>query len=278
MRSRLQEFQAFLEAQLAAVEDQVDHLVEEAADAERVAVAERRADEELARRLERPMPAVVQAFLQRWWRQVLVRTCLEEGRGAGSWKLDVETMDILLWSLAPKATAGERRRLVGLLPELLRRIKEGAQRVSMADADRREFTAALAPLHAHAVAPPGETREAPAVAMAEPPPLPASLREEDPDADLEPDLEYFDVVGELDPGTWIEFQEPEGANPLRLAWISSISGQYLFTNRQGVKAAERSRKRLAWEFQSGIARLVVDEPLFDRALTSLMDALEAGDA
>lgn len=269
----LQEFQGFLERQLAVVEGEMARVAEAAVDAERRTVAEQRADEELAKRLKSAMPAVVQEFLQGWWRQVLIQTCLEEGRGTGNWKLDVETMDILLWSLAPKATAGERRRLVGLLPELLRRVKDGAQRVAMPETERRDFTASLAPLHAHAVSPPGDGRAPPVVVMAEPPSLPDHLAGEEQDEALEPDLEYYDVVGELDPGTWIEFQEPDGEVQLRLAWISSISGRYLFTNRQGIKAAERSRKRLAWEFQSGIARLVVDEPLFERALTSLMDAL-----
>ena len=272
----LRELQDFLAAEVEKAELTIDAEASRAAEAERREVARDRAEREVRQRLERPrVPVPVGQFLDRDWRRVLEHAALEEGRGAGGWKLDVETMDILLWSLEPKGSAGERRRLVGLLPELLRRLKDGARRIDLPAAAVNRFVSELAPLHARAVRPPEEVAEEHGLPVLEdrpgsvsPPPAAA--------AEPDPDPEFVAIVTELDRGTWLAFHSDTGDEVrARLSWVSSISGRYLFTDRRGHKVLERSPRELALALAAGEAVIIDDEPLFDRVVTSLMDELSA---
>ncbi len=275
----LEEFQAFLERELAGFEATIEAVAADTAAEERLDLARQRAEAEVRKRLERPrVPVLVGQFFDHTWRRVLERTALEEGRGTGAWKLDVETMDILLWSLEPKGSAGERRRLVGLLPELLRRIKEGARRSGMDGNECNLFISALAPLHGRAVKPPEQVAEDHGLPVLEDQPDSVSPPPVDNVVQLpEPDPEFLAIVRELDRGTWIEFRRGGGVRA-RLSWVSSISGRYLFTDRRGARVLERAPRELAVELAAGDAMLIEDEPLFDRAVSNLMEVLDAAAA
>ena len=54
---------------------------------------------------------------------------------------------------------------------------------------------------------------------------------------------------------------------------SSVTGAYLFTDRQGLKVADSTMHGLAVEFRRGSAVVIDDVPLFDRAVSSLMERL-----
>ncbi|MDZ7751007.1 MAG: DUF1631 domain-containing protein [Gammaproteobacteria bacterium] len=279
----VEDFRAVLERELAGAEAAIEAVAADAAAEERLDIARQRAEAEVRKRLERPrVPVLVGQFFDHTWRRVLERTALDEGRGAGAWKLDVETMDILLWSLEPKGSAGERRRLVGLLPELLRRIKDGARRIGMDGDECNNFISALAPLHGRAVKPPEEVAEDHGLPVLEDQPDSVSPPPEDNVVPLpEPDAEFLAIVRELDRGTWLEFRQgggQGGAVRARLSWVSSISGRYLFTDHRGSRVLERAPRELALELAAGDAVLIEDEPLFDRAVSNLMEMLDAAAA
>ena len=85
---------------------------------------------------------------------------------------------------------------------------------------------------------------------------------------------YLEMARRLEQGTWIEFRDDEGgSHRAKLTWISPISGNYLFTNRQGHKSADMTLQGLAAEFRRGSARIIEDVPLIDRAVSSLLDGL-----
>ncbi|MGR8921937.1 MAG: DUF1631 family protein, partial [Gammaproteobacteria bacterium] len=76
-------------------------------------------------------------------------------------------------------------------------------------------------------------------------------------------------------GSWVEFDQFNGKHQrARLTWISQATGSYLFTNRQGLKVVDTTPQGLAVEFRRGTARPMADVPLFDRAVSSLMDRLK----
>ena len=91
--------------------------------------------------------------------------------------------------------------------------------------------------------------------------------------------EYTDAVRNLQIGSWVEFRRP-GEAPVRarLTWISSVTGAYLFTDRQGLKVADATVHGLAVEFRRGTATVIDDVPLFDRAVSSLMERLKHSNA
>lgn len=101
----------------------------------------------------------------------------------------------------------------------------------------------------------------------EPVPEPVALVVPEHDAHLE-------AAQGLAMGTWVEFLSEGGARTrARLTWVSSVTGVYLFTDRKGMKVAERTTAGLAADFRRGSARLMESVPLFDRAVSHLMQGL-----
>nr|MCH9671632.1 DUF1631 family protein [Gammaproteobacteria bacterium] len=87
--------------------------------------------------------------------------------------------------------------------------------------------------------------------------------------------EYDLAVRSLRSGTWLEFDSGEGDTlRARLTWISSINGTYMFTDRKGIKVAEHSAQALGGALRSNTARILSDVPLYDRALSNLMERLK----
>jgi hypothetical protein len=78
----------------------------------------------------------------------------------------------------------------------------------------------------------------------------------------------------MDRGMWVEFEDSDGQLSFaKLAWISPLRGNYLFTNRQGQRALSMTAEDLAAQFRTNRARLVEAEPLIDRAFTRVMSEL-----
>ncbi|MEE8342990.1 MAG: DUF1631 family protein, partial [Gammaproteobacteria bacterium] len=76
-------------------------------------------------------------------------------------------------------------------------------------------------------------------------------------------------------GTWIEIKEADGTfNQACLRWMSSLTHNCMFTDRDGVKVAEIGMAELATQLRSGDIVVVDDEPLLDRALGHLKEVLE----
>lgn len=97
---------------------------------------------------------------------------------------------------------------------------------------------------------------------------------DDGDAAEMPEDEYVVRARDLKQGVWVEFsQEDGGALRAKLTWVSPVTGVYLFTNRQGLKACDKTLQGLAAELRRGSARVLDDAPLFDRAVNSVIDGL-----
>ncbi|OGT20989.1 MAG: hypothetical protein A2V90_08595 [Gammaproteobacteria bacterium RBG_16_57_12] len=86
--------------------------------------------------------------------------------------------------------------------------------------------------------------------------------------------EYMDLVREMEVGDWLEFIDEEGGiKRAKLEWKGDIIGEYLFVNWRYQVVAERTMAGLAAELRSSKARFVDDLPIFDKALSRVMDAL-----
>ncbi len=72
-------------------------------------------------------------------------------------------------------------------------------------------------------------------------------------------------IDELAFGTWFTFQENEEISPVRLklSWFSQVSGNYMFVDSMGIKAAIKDRIELATLLASGKVRYISnDNPSF----------------
>jgi hypothetical protein len=232
----------------------------------------------------------VREFVTRHWKNLLFIICARQGKDSDAWQQAVATMDELIWSVKPKHTLAERKRLVAMQPTLLSNLRSGMERLSIPATERDDFIARL--VHAHGRTAvnkttdedgqegrgetPGASTEntaadnvqeraepvgkaSPAVTSAKPcrqAEQPASINDE-----------YSERVRMLKSGTWIEINSSDGKGMrAKLSWISPITGTYLFTDRQGLKAGNFTLDELARLLRSRQARVLSSTPLMDRAV------------
>jgi hypothetical protein len=294
LNNDLSAFLAALDEAAQSVVDRSARLIEER---ERVEIARLIAEDEVARRLEprAAVPRAVRRFLDGVWARSLAHISLNEGEGSPSWKSALQMIDELLWSVEPKPGADDRRRLVGLLPQMLRRLQDGMERVGVDEPERDNFFGALVDCHSTAVKAGLRGQPLPAepegrVADVEPAPEPKIARATFENEGVtveeitltntprrrEPEISNVftrtGVLTNLQRGSWVEFAR-EAAAPVRarLTWISPRKGIYLFTNANGGSAAiSVAPDALAEQMRLGEARLIDSGPLVDRAVDSML--------
>ncbi len=81
-------------------------------------------------------------------------------------------------------------------------------------------------------------------------------------------------VESLQVGDWMELKNGDG-NWFRakLTWVSPVTGRYMFTNRKGMKVADRTMNGLIMNVQCGDARLIDDQPVLERAVDCVVNGL-----
>jgi len=107
---------------------------------------------------------------------------------------------------------------------------------------------------------------------------PDSIEEQPLPQNVNPD--QLARIRALRPGTWFEFgKEGASSERARLSWVSPYSGRCLFVNRNGLKIRERRPEDLAHEVENGLASIVENTQLLQRALAHVLSQLrnDAGD-
>ncbi|HET6757339.1 MAG TPA: DUF1631 domain-containing protein [Burkholderiales bacterium] len=261
----LSELEEFLHEEERLAKDRAQDSIKEIEVRERAEIAQVMAGAEITRRLAaNGVPNAVKVFLEGQWTILLARAHQTEGEDSSAWKEGLAAMDDLIWSVGAKQTADDRKRLVELLPHLLQRLKQGMERAAISPDAREHFFAELVNLHAGAVRAGLETAVAPvfentASQVAEQ--LPIDLGSGDSDLPMQR-------------GMWVEFAYEDGSHGrAKLAWISPLRRNYLFTNRQGLKPLAISAHDLADRFRNGSAQIIHEAPLIDRAVTNVLDGL-----
>lgn len=263
------------------------------------------ASEAVSRRLSSSVPQGVQRFLLDHWQHVLKELYLRHGEEHHAYLSALAMMDDLVWSVLPKANSDERKQLVSTLPGLLRAMHVGLDVIGLSQEQRGRFFDELVALHSTAVKAGlngGEVVVTELSAPAETPPAPshAAQYSVNPEGELfitritENDVQIEEValvgaspsvvtagdihlqnVLALGRGDWVEFQQAEGS-PVRsrLSWVSPQRGIYLFTNPRSPRATSISPEALAYQFRTGMARVVTDVPLFERAVNGVLGSLQ----
>jgi hypothetical protein len=294
---------------LAALEESAQSVVERSArlieEREKVEIARLVAEDEVERRLEprAAVPRVVRRFLAGAWARSLAHISLNEGEGSPPWNSALQMVDELLWSVEPKPGADDRRRLVGLLPQMLRRLQDGMERIGVEEAERDNFFGSLVDCHSAAVKAGLRGQPLPVepegkVADDAPAPEPTISRATFANEGVtveeitlsnaprrrEPEVANVftrtGVLTNLQRGSWVEFVR-EAMAPIRarLTWISPRKGIYLFTNANGgATAISVAPEALAEQMRLGEARLIDSGPLVDRAVDSMLANLRGAAA
>ena len=133
---------------------------------------------------DRNMPEFICGFLFNHWEPLLARHGAQSGEGSAPWQACIGTMDDLIWSVLPKVEAEERKKLVALLPDLLKRLEQGLTALATPRELKDQFFTGLVKCHAVAVRA-GLRGASKPPAMPELPPLPASAPEPEPETNGE---------------------------------------------------------------------------------------------
>ena len=293
---------AFLAEEEKNAEATIQSTADEINQRDRQEIARVVARSEIERRLEtNTVPNFLAGFLREKWIATLSQHHLQGGEESEAWNAALTTLDDMVWSVQPKRSSEDRKKLIAMLPNLLKRLHGGLHGVEWQERERELFMSNLVEAHAAAVKPSlasvpmpttavaeaaaaaaeeahakgdDETAEkaralAEAMAPAPPPPPPP-----EPTVEVVQDR-YAELAATLERGMWIEFEGEDGQLAFaKLAWVSPLRGTYLFTNRQGQKAVSLTADELADRFRNDRARLVEAEPLVDRAFVSMMASLE----
>ncbi|HEV3240409.1 MAG TPA: DUF1631 domain-containing protein [Casimicrobiaceae bacterium] len=295
------DLESFLADEEKSAEANIQTSADEIDQRDRQEIARVVSNSEIEKRLEaHTVPNFLGAFLRERWVTTLVQMQMQGGEESEAWGSALATLDDLVWSVQPKRTSEERKKLVATLPNLLKRLHGGLQNLGWQADEREQFMSNLVEAHAAAVKPSLAAVAMPTTAVAEaaaaaaeearakgdietaskaqslaeamapaPPPLP-------PEPTVEVVQDHFaELAASLERGMWIEFEGDDGQLAFaKLAWVSPLRGTYLFTNRQGQKAVSLTADELADRFRNDRARLVEAEPLIDRAFVSMMASLE----
>ncbi|MDQ2963097.1 MAG: DUF1631 domain-containing protein [Pseudomonadota bacterium] len=296
------DLEAFLAEEEKTAEATIQTSAEEIDQRDRQEIARVVSQSEIERRLEtHTVPNFLGGFLRDTWIVKLVQLYLQGGEESEAWASALATLDDLVWSVQPKRSSEDRKKLVGMLPNLLKRLQGGLQIVGWEAGERERFMSNLVEAHAAAVKPSLASEPMPTTAVAEAAAAAAEEAHAKGDLELaakaralaeamapappppppaEPMVEvlqdhFAELAATLERGMWIEFEGEGGQLAFaKLAWVSPLRGTYLFTNRQGQKAVSLTADELADRFRNDRARLVEAEPLVDRAFVSMMASLE----
>ncbi|MBV5309558.1 DUF1631 domain-containing protein [Chromatium okenii] len=132
--AQVQRLEAFLKEEEGRARDNAEQMVNQLASVERKEVALLRANSAVQSRRERPMPPLISDFLERHWRLVLVDIDLRNTDNSADWQEAVTLMDDLIWSVELKTSAAERERLLALLPNLLKRLRQNLEQLKLDEA------------------------------------------------------------------------------------------------------------------------------------------------
>lgn len=147
---------ADFEQYLLSEKDQVDELTGVSAQliyqSEQVEIGRAVAHEMVRERVgSHRMPGAIREFLASTWERFLQDVWLKGGAEGEAWIRAIKTMDDLLWSIEPKSDAEDRKKLVGLLPGMLKHIREGMAQTGVQEAEKEQLFSVLVKCHAGAI-------------------------------------------------------------------------------------------------------------------------------
>ena len=231
----------------------------------------------------RTLPEVVVRVIREAWSQVLLLTCLKQGYGSAEWLAALQTMDDLIWSVEPHEDAGSRQKLLGMVPGLLKALREGLASAAFDPFSTSEFFTQLEALHVQTFQQAKRVEHGAAAVAHEP--LAAMVEVADEivlqpvqakpaETEFKPDEESLRTIDAIHVGSWIELTEADDHKVrCKLAAVIKSAGRYIFVNRAGMKVMEKSRESLAVDLSHGKLRILDDALLFDRALESVIGNL-----
>jgi hypothetical protein len=84
-------------------------------------------------------PVQIRQFLDEHWLRRLQQAWLEGGEQGGEWLGSVKLVEDLVWSAQPKTEVDARKGLAKILPEMLKQLNAGMEKIALPEAERNAF-------------------------------------------------------------------------------------------------------------------------------------------
>lgn len=234
---------------------------------ERLLHARAQAAEELSRRMAgRTLTPTIAHFLERHWQHHLVQVLLRDGAGSVRHPRVLALADELV-AVDEAAARGAGSDVAARVLSLHSGLVEALSSSGLDEQVASEWMAGLA----RTLAFPDAPREQRALPEA---PDPSEDDAESPVLRLvggTGSLEFDPAVAErmrsLRPGDWMRLTDEQGnETPVKVAWISPLTGRLLLVNRRGMRQLVASPEQLASLVRSGNLFAEADEMPFDEAM------------
>ncbi|HLX81734.1 MAG TPA: DUF1631 family protein [Burkholderiales bacterium] len=280
---------------------------------EALAVAKSVAQEEIRSRvLNKLPPGAVLEFLAEQWLKLMVIIHVRVGTSSDAWKNSIEAMEQLIWSVQPKDTTEERRKLATIVPPLLKRLAAGLEVAGVEHEVREFFFPELMKAHTKIMSAPLKGKDGAGAAPAAPAPaaaldFTAKLTVKNPygggevqvgaldldfsaDPDSTPAAPVRDTGSVTDPdrlkqGDWVEFlqvvDDKEQRRPARLIFITPRKTRFIFSDRGEKEYIECTRAEIARRLRTGEAVYMEEEPevpFFERIMGGVLGKMRGAAA
>ncbi|MGQ9426017.1 DUF1631 domain-containing protein [Gilvimarinus sp. F26214L] len=227
------------------------------------------------------VPPSVRNLLDTAWSNVLFLIRVKHGADSEEWQRALQTAEDLVWSVTVVPGPDSRQKLLGMIPHLVKRLRDGLERISFNPFEMTQLLNRLEKIHLARLQPgspaaaelesESEAWSGSADQIAEPMSAEAEMEAVESEAAIHVEDEFLAMVDRLTQGAWFEMVESSGKNyRCRLAAIIKPTGKYIFVNRSGMKVAEQSREGLALALQQDQLKPLDDSMLFERALESVI--------
>ncbi len=231
------------------------------------------------------LPPTVTAFIVDSWQQLLVLVHLKSGEDSPEWMEAMQVIDDLIWASQKHEDSRSLQRLGKIKPELLQRIAQGLAKISTtAEATQtaiRNIGEVLDQLQSEAPVTFESISAEQAVALGHTPGSGSKSWQEMTALERQQarykalTYEFIKKADALPIGTWLSYEDSQRGKILRckLATKIEISDSFVFVNRFGFKAMEKSRKDFAYDLQQRRAIPLESGMLFDRAMENIVGNL-----
>ena len=245
--------------------------------------ARRDADNWLTRIASRTNEPPIRDFFADTWREIMRRASADGGTQSAGWQAAAKTADDLLWSLSPKQDADARKKLLALIPQLLRQINAGFDLLATPEPKRKPFLDACFELQTASLR--GRLDL----------PLPKAGATTAAKASDDAPVHILEDAGKLVQylgrpgiartlprsgarawrvGEWIRFRLPDGETLCgALCWQSETGSSVLLFNVDWGFAVAGAPAFLDQQVAKGEAIIETDSALFDRAATQALQSI-----
>lgn len=231
------------------------------------------------------LPPSVSTFLVEQWQQLLVLTHLKHGEESPEWLEAVQVIDDLIWACLKHEDARSLQRLSKMKPELLQRVAAGLSKIAYtaetSQSTIRSIGEVLDLLQAQTNIEFRHLTAEQAISLGHTPgsgsknwqEMTAMERQQARYRALT--YEFIRKAESLPLGTWISYEDSRRGRILRCKLAARIeaSDTYVFVNRFGFKAMEKTRKDFAYDMQQRRATVLQSGVLFDRAMENIVNNL-----